>query len=64
MGKSRRWRVHVQHWDGQVNFFVDSLEEAWKLREKMFKKHYVMDAHVSEYHGPVGQHRSDPSKSR
>ena len=54
MGKIRRWRVHVDYWDGYVNFYVGTLEAAEKLRERMLQKHYVMEVYVSEDHGPGG----------
>ena len=54
MGESRRWRVHVDYWDGYVNFYVGTLEAAEKLRERMLQKHYAMEVYVSEDHGSGG----------
>jgi len=43
-----RYRVHVEHWDGYVNMFFDSLKDAEGYRERMLKKDYVTSVTLAE----------------
>jgi hypothetical protein len=61
MGEGRhywRYRVHVDYWDGYVNIFFDSLEDAKRYQESVLKKEYVTSATVSEEPKPPGSSQS------
>ena len=61
MGEGRddwRYRVHVEHWNGYVNIFFDSLEDAKRYQERMLKKEYVTSDVISEEPKPEGSSQS------
>jgi hypothetical protein len=58
MGEGRRWRVHVDYWDGYVNIFFDSLDDAKRYQERMLKKEYVTSAVISEEPKPPSSSQS------